>query len=126
MSRVTSHPPRGPAATAEANDASRGSAIKLAAEILSRLMTLGTTVLIGRELGAAGFGAFGRLWILAPLVAEAAEFGLQATATRALVAGTFSWRSLVAQAACSSPLARLLRSDRLPEDSQVRCQGRRR
>jgi O-antigen/teichoic acid export membrane protein len=95
MSRVTSDPPPGPAATTEADDATRGSAIKLAAEVLSRLMTLGTTVLIARGLGAAGFGAFGRLWILAPVVAEAAEFGLQATATRALVAGTLSWRSLV-------------------------------
>ncbi len=95
MRRVSAPAPRSPGPAAEADDATRGSAIKLTAEVLSRLMTLGTTVLIARELGAAGFGAFGRLWILAPLVAEAAEFGLQATATRALVAGTFSWRSLL-------------------------------
>ncbi len=79
----------------EAGEATRGSAIKLAAEILSRLVTLATTVLITRELGVAGIGTFGRLWVLAPLVAELAEFGLQATATRALVAGTLSLRSLV-------------------------------
>jgi len=79
----------------EAAEATRGSAIKLAAEVLSRLVTLATTVLIIRELGVDRFGVFGSLWILAPLVAELAEFGLQATATRALVAGTFSLRSLV-------------------------------
>jgi len=95
MSRVTPHSTRSHGPTAEADDATRGSAIKLTAEVLSRLMTLGTTVLIARGLGAAGFGAFGRLWILAPLFAEAAEFGLQATATRALVAGTYSWRALL-------------------------------
>ncbi len=79
----------------EAGDATRGSAIKLAAEVLSRLVTLATTVLIARSLGVAGFGAFGRYWALAPLFAELAELGLQATASRALVANTFSLRALV-------------------------------
>jgi O-antigen/teichoic acid export membrane protein len=78
----------------DADDATRGSVIKLAAEILSRLITLATTVLIARALGVSGFGAFGSLLILAPLFAELAEFGLQATASRALVAGTLSLRSL--------------------------------
>jgi O-antigen/teichoic acid export membrane protein len=38
---------------------------------------------------------FGSLWFIAPLVAEFAEFGLQATASRALVAGTLSFRALL-------------------------------
>jgi O-antigen/teichoic acid export membrane protein len=79
----------------EADDASRGSAIKLTAELVSRLLTLATTVLIARRLGPAAFGAFGKLWIFAPVVAEVAEFGLQGTASRALVAGTFSLRAMV-------------------------------
>jgi O-antigen/teichoic acid export membrane protein len=79
----------------EAADATRGSAIKLLAEILSRLLTFATTVLIGRSLGVSGFGTFAGLWALAPLLAELAELGLHATASRALVAGTTSWRSLV-------------------------------
>ena len=90
------NPQAGPRRTASAaDDATRGSAIKLAAEVLSRLFTLATTVVIARALGVSGFGTFGALWILAPLIAELAEFGLQATAARALVAGTFSLRSVV-------------------------------
>jgi O-antigen/teichoic acid export membrane protein len=79
----------------EANEATRGSAIKLAAEVLSRLLTLATTILIARSLGVSGTGAFGTPWIFAPLIAELAEFGLQATASRALVAGTSSLGALV-------------------------------
>lgn len=94
MSRVTSHPPTGPVARTEADDASRGSAIKLTAEILTRLLTFGTTLLVMNGLGVAGWDVFGSLWFLAPLVAEFAEFGLQATASRALVAGTLSFGSL--------------------------------
>jgi O-antigen/teichoic acid export membrane protein len=94
MGRVESE--TAPGSGDEAADATRGSAIKLLAEILSRLLTLATTVLIARGLGGlSGFGAFGKLWALAPLVAELAELGLHATASRALVAGTLSWRSLV-------------------------------
>ncbi len=81
-------------AAREANEATRGSAIKLAAEVASRLLGLGTTLLLARALGLAGFGAFGRLWTVALLLAELAEFGLQATATRGLVAGTFSLPAL--------------------------------
>jgi O-antigen/teichoic acid export membrane protein len=96
MRRVTSHSTRGPGPAAEADDATRGSAIKLAAEVLTRLITLATTLLIMRELGVPAWGVFGSLWfLLAPLVSEVAEFGLQATASRALVAGTLSFRALV-------------------------------
>jgi O-antigen/teichoic acid export membrane protein len=80
--------------TREAADATRGSAIKLAAEVASRLLGLGTTLLLARALGVSDFGALGRLWYVALLLAELAEFGLQATATRGLVAGTHSLRAL--------------------------------
>jgi O-antigen/teichoic acid export membrane protein len=78
----------------EADEATRGSAIKLAAEVASRLLGLGTTLLLARALGLADFGALGRVWYVALLSAELGEFGLQATATRGLVAGTFSLRAL--------------------------------
>jgi len=79
----------------EAQDASRGSAIKLAAEAASRLLGLGTTLLLIRGLGALEFGAFGRLSVMALLLAEFAELGLQTLASRALVAGSLSLRALV-------------------------------
>ena len=81
-------------ARSEADDATRGSAVKLAAELLSRLLGLGTTLVLARGLGVADFGAFGRLSVFALLLAELGEFGLQATASRALVAGTHGLRSL--------------------------------
>jgi O-antigen/teichoic acid export membrane protein len=79
----------------EARDATRGSAIKLAAEALSRLVGLATTLLLIRGLGASDFGAFGRMSVIALLLAELAELGLQTLASRALVAETLSLRSLV-------------------------------
>ncbi|HEY8234777.1 MAG TPA: lipid II flippase MurJ [Vicinamibacteria bacterium] len=79
----------------EGRDASRGSAIKLAAEVLSRLVGLATTLLLIRGLGASDFGAFGRLSVMALLAAELAELGLQTLASRALVAGSLSLRALV-------------------------------
>jgi O-antigen/teichoic acid export membrane protein len=88
-------PPPPERASSAASDATRGSAIKLVAEVLTRLITLATTLLIIRELGVARWDVFGRLWFVAPLVAELAEFGLQATASRALVAGTLSLKALV-------------------------------
>ncbi len=79
----------------EADDATRGSAIKLAAEVASRLLGLATTYLLLRGLGAAEFGLFGLLSVCALLLAEIGELGLQALASRALVAGTASLRSFV-------------------------------
>jgi O-antigen/teichoic acid export membrane protein len=109
MSRVTPESRGDDRAAREADDATRGSAIKLAAEVLSRLLTLATTVLIARSLGVSAFGAFGALWILAPLFAELAEFGLQGTASRALVAGTFSLKAMVrARAATFGALGALV------------------
>ena len=79
----------------EAEDASRGSAIKLAAEVLSRLLGLATTLLLIRGLGPSDFGAFGRLSLFALLLAELAELGLQTLGSRALVAGSLSLGALV-------------------------------
>jgi O-antigen/teichoic acid export membrane protein len=79
----------------EGRDASRGSAIKLAAEVLSRLLGLATTLLLIRGLGASDFGAFGKLSVLALLLAELGELGLQTLASRALVAGSLSLAALV-------------------------------
>ena len=81
-------------ASHEANEATRGSAIKLAAEVASRGLGLLTTVLVTRGLGVEGFGVFGGPFVAAVIVAELGELGLQATASRALVAGTVSLRSL--------------------------------
>jgi len=91
-------------ATREADDATRGSAVKLAAEVASRLLGLGTTLLLARALGVSDFGALGRLWYVALLLAELAEFGLQATATRALVAGTWSLPALARARVVTSAL----------------------
>ena len=66
------------------------------AEVASRLLGLATTLLLIRGLGDVGdFGAFGRLSVIALLLAELGELGLQTLASRALVAGTLSLRSLV-------------------------------
>jgi O-antigen/teichoic acid export membrane protein len=107
----------------EADDATRGSAVKLAAEVASRLMGLGTTLLLLRGLGASDFGLFGVSSVYALLLAELGELGLQSLASRALVAHTLSLESLVrarlvlaalvtAVAAASIPLAPAI-SDRL-------------
>jgi O-antigen/teichoic acid export membrane protein len=80
---------------AEARDATRGSAVKLGAELLGRALQLLTTLLLARGLGASDFGAYGVLSAVAVVAAEAADLGLQGTATRALVAGTLSLRSLL-------------------------------
>ena len=81
--------------TDEARDATRGSAVKLLAELLGRTLQIFTTLLIARALGAADFGLFGKLASVAVVAAEAADLGLQGTATRALVAGTLSLRSIL-------------------------------
>ena len=82
-------------AAREAADATRGSAVKLAAEVASRLLGLGTTLILLRGLGASDFGLFGVSSVYALLLAELGELGLQALASRALVAGTLSLESLV-------------------------------
>ena len=90
--------------TDEARDATRGSALKLFAELLGRTLQLVTTLLLARSLGAADFGLFGVLSSIAVVAAEAADLGLQGTATRALVAGTLSLRAILRAKALLSAL----------------------
>jgi len=88
----------------EADDATRGSAIKLAAEVASRLLGLATTLLLIRGLRAAVFGSFTVLSAYALLLAEVGELGLSALASRALVARTLSLGSLVRARLALAPL----------------------
>jgi O-antigen/teichoic acid export membrane protein len=78
-----------------ADDASRGSAIKLGAELLGRVLALATTLLVARVLGVADFGLFAVLSGVAVLVAELTDLGIQGIAVQALVSGTIPLRALV-------------------------------
>ena len=69
----------------EADDASRGSAIKLGAEAAGRVVNVATTILIARSLSLGDFGAWNLASTAAVIAAEAADLGLQATAGRDLV-----------------------------------------
>jgi O-antigen/teichoic acid export membrane protein len=80
---------------AEARDATRGSAVKLGAELLGRSLGLVTTLLIARGLGASEYGAWGVLSVVALVAAEASDLGLQGTASRALVARTLPLSGLL-------------------------------
>ena len=97
MAPVTGKSAKAPAerAASAADDATKGSAIKLAAEVTSRLLGLATTFLLLRGLGAGTFGVFGQLSVYALLLAELGELGIQSLASRALVAHTLSLGSLV-------------------------------
>jgi O-antigen/teichoic acid export membrane protein len=85
----------GPASRSEADDATRGSAVKLVAEVSSRLLLAAVPFLLLRGLGAPDFGRYTQLSVYALLVAELGELGLQNLASRALVAATHTLRSLV-------------------------------
>jgi O-antigen/teichoic acid export membrane protein len=88
--------PVGHSSSREANEATRGSALRLGAELVGRLLYgLTTTVAIPRVLGVEGMGTFGALSAVALVAAETADLGLQGTASQALVAGTLSLRSMV-------------------------------
>ncbi len=91
---MTDRRPTPPPAGGEAGEATRGSAIKLGSELAARLLGLLTTPLLTRGLGVDAFGVFGRLSVTAVIAAEAAELGLQATASRALVAHELSLRAM--------------------------------
>jgi O-antigen/teichoic acid export membrane protein len=78
-----------------ADDASRGSAIKLGAEILGRLLALATTLLVARVLGVSDFGLFAVLSGIAVLVAELSDLGLQGIAVQSLVSGSLPLSALV-------------------------------
>lgn len=76
--------------SSEAREATHGSAIKLGAELLGRVLALVTSLLIARGLGPADFGVYAFLSGVAVLLAELGDAGLQGTAQRALVARTLS------------------------------------
>jgi len=80
---------------AAADDASRGSAIKLGAELVARLIAVATTLMAARILGVSDFGVFAVLSGVAVLAAALADLGIQAIAVPALVAQTLSLRALV-------------------------------
>ncbi len=83
------------AAAALAADATRGSAIKLAAELGGRCASLFTTLLIARSLGVSAFGLFAAVSGIAAIVAQLADLGLQPLAPRVLVAGEVPLRVLL-------------------------------
>jgi O-antigen/teichoic acid export membrane protein len=78
-----------------ADEATRGSAIKLGAELLGRLLALATTLLVARVLGVADFGLFAVLSGVAVLVAELSDLGLQGIAVQSLVSGALPLSALV-------------------------------
>jgi O-antigen/teichoic acid export membrane protein len=78
-----------------ADEASRGSAIKLGAELVGRLLALATTLLVARMLGVADFGLFAVLSGIAVILAELSDLGLQGIAVPALVSGRLPLSSLV-------------------------------
>ncbi|MET0552281.1 MAG: oligosaccharide flippase family protein [Vicinamibacteria bacterium] len=82
-------------ARAEAADATRGSGVRLAAEIGGRALSLATSFLIAVGLGVEAFGVYAALTGVAVILAEAGELGIQGTAQRALVARTIRLRDLV-------------------------------
>jgi O-antigen/teichoic acid export membrane protein len=92
---VTDSPTNPPAARSEAGEATRGSVIKLGTELVARLLGFLTTPILTRGLGVAAFGLFARHSVTAVIAAEAAELGLQATASRALVARELPFGAMV-------------------------------
>jgi O-antigen/teichoic acid export membrane protein len=81
--------------SSEAREATRGSAVKLGAELFGRVLALVTALLIARGLGPAEFGVFAFLSGVAVLVSELGDLGLQGTAQRALVARTLSLAAML-------------------------------
>jgi len=79
----------------EADVASRGSAVKLAAELSGRLFSLAASFLLASGLGVGPFGVFAAASGVAVILAEAADLGLQGTAVRALVARTLGLGSML-------------------------------
>lgn len=78
-----------------ANEATRGSAIRLGAEIAGRVLAFAATVFVARRLGASDFGRFAAASSLAAILAELGDLGLQAFAARALVARHYALADLV-------------------------------
>jgi O-antigen/teichoic acid export membrane protein len=86
---------QGAAPLSEAALATRGSGIRLGAEVGSRAFALVTSLLLAAGLGVQAFGVFAAVSSVGLILSELGELGLQQTASRALVAGTFSLRAMV-------------------------------
>lgn len=82
-------------AASDAAEATRGSAIRLGAEVAARLLSLATTFLLAVGLGVEGFGTYATLFGVALIVAQLGDLGLQQVAAPALVSGALSLRDLV-------------------------------
>ncbi len=80
-----------PVAAGEAERAATfGSFVRLAAEVLSRGLSFVGTILLARRLSLADFGSFVWMFVIASILAEASDLGLQALTARALVARQFA------------------------------------
>src|SRR5438128_7413983 len=82
-------------AMSEASAATRGSAVRLAAEVGSRVLAMATVFLLSVGLGVEGWGTWAALAGLAAIVAQLADAGTQELACRVLLARTVSLRALV-------------------------------
>lgn len=78
----------------EAREATRGSGIRLATEVVARALAVATT-LVTLRLGVADYGVFSALGGLAVVMAEAGDLGLQGLAVPALIARRFCLRDLL-------------------------------
>jgi anaerobic magnesium-protoporphyrin IX monomethyl ester cyclase len=77
------------------DDATRGSATRLGAEIGVRVLRMASAFLLVAGLGATGFGMYAALWGLAVLVAEAADLGLRTAACPGVAARRIGLAPLV-------------------------------
>ncbi len=81
--------------TSEASSATRGSAIRLSAELGSRALAMATVFLLSVGLGVAGFGRWAALAGIAAIVAQVANAGTQELACRVLLAARASLGALL-------------------------------
>ena len=79
----------------EADAATRGSGVKLAAELVGRALSLAASFALAAGLGVNGFGIFAAASGVAVILAEAADLGLQGLAVRALLSRSAGLRSMV-------------------------------
>ncbi|MCM2256897.1 MAG: hypothetical protein NDJ94_14665 [Vicinamibacteria bacterium] len=73
----------------------RGSAVRLATEVVGRGLAFAATLLIARGLGPASYGTFVVLLGVALVAAESADLGLAGTAARTLADRSWRLRDLV-------------------------------
>jgi O-antigen/teichoic acid export membrane protein len=105
-SHVSANPAGSP--LSDADEATRGSAVKLGAEVAGRALALITTLYIARSLGVAEFGRFATLSGIGVILAELGDLGLHVTASRALVAGELPLVALVRARLALAALVALL------------------